>query len=415
MRRGLRYGVGGLGGVALGVVLTLAIQARSLPSAPEEPTGPSLLLTRPAPPETFLAWVPRGLPDGFAARAARQPEIARLTVVAEDNVWLVHSWSAAGELVDRPVRPYRIPLDVAAVDPVTFASFLPPADQATLAAIEDGEGILGSTSASVRRLGPGALLELGGGRRIRIAAVLPDELVGASELLVSKETGRRIGVTRDRYLLVRPVAGGSITSGSLRRAIQPLLPRELGVFRRVQVRAPGETPYFRAGDAVLPPVLLKALFGEFAARPAAGHPGSLEVDPSWMRTHLVTTRIPVLGDVLCHRGIVSQLRGAMEELRDAHLGHLIRSFHGCFVPRFISRDPTALLSHHSWGVAFDVNLAGNYYGQPPHQDPRLVCTLARWGFLWGGTFVVPDGNHFEYRRLPKREADPGVSLPRGAC
>ena len=414
MRRSLRYVAGGLTGVALGIVLTLAIQARSLPTAPVAPRGPSLLLTRPAPPETFLAWVPRGLPDGFSARVTRQPEIGRLTVVAEDNVWLVRSWSAAGELVDHPVRPYRIPLDVAAVDPVTFAPFLPPADQATLAAIENGEGILGSTSASVRRLGPGAVLELGGGRRIRIAAVLPDELVGASELLVSKETGRRIGVTRERYLLVRPLAAGSMTSASLRRAIQPLLPRDLGVFRRVQARAPGETPYFRAGDAVLPPVLLKALFGEFAARPAPGQPGSLEVDPAWMGTHLVTTKIPVLGEVLCHRGIVPQLRGAMRELRDAGRGHLIRSFHGCFVPRFISRDPTALLSHHSWGVAFDVNLVGNYYGQRPHQDERLVCTLARWGFLWGGTFVVPDGNHFEYRRSPK-EADPGISRPRGAC
>jgi hypothetical protein len=398
--RGLRYGAGGLAGVALGVVLTLAIQA-PLPSGAGAPTGPSSLLTRPAPPETFLAWVPRGLPDGFAARVARQPEIGRLTVVAEDNVWLVRSWSAEGELVDRPVHPYRIPLDVAAVDPVTFAPFLPPADQATLAAIENGEGILGSTSASVRRLGPGALLELAGGRRIRIAAVLPDELVGASELLVSKEAGRRIGVERDRYLLVRPVAGRSMTSGSLRHSIQPLLPRDLGVFRRVQVRAPGETPYFRAGDAVLPPVLLKALFGEFAARPAPGQPGSLEVDPAWTKTHLVTTRVPLLGQVWCHKGIVPQLRGAMRELRDAGAGHVIRSFHGCFVPRFISRDPTALLSHHSWGVAFDVNLVGNYYGVKPHQPLQLRRTLARWGFIWGGTFVVPDGNHFEYRRLPK--------------
>jgi hypothetical protein len=414
MRRGIRFGAGGLAGISLGIGLTLAIQAWRIPPPAEPHTGNPIHLTRPSPPETFLAWVPRGLPDGFAAKVAKRPEIGRITVVAEDNVWLARSWSAAGELVDHPPRPYRIPLDVAAVDPVSFAAFLPPADRATLAAIENGEGILGSTSASVRRLGPGALLELGRGRRIRIAAVLPDELVGASELLVSKETGRRIGVTRERYLLVRPLAGGSMTSASLRRAIQPLLPRDLGVFRRVQARAPGETPYFRAGDAVLPPVLLKALFGEFSARPAPGQPGSLEVDPAWMGTHLVTARIPVLGEVLCHAGIVPQLRGAMRELRDAGLGHLIRSFHGCFVPRFISRDPTALLSHHSWGVAFDVNLVGNYYGQRPHQDERLVCTLARWGFLWGGTFVVPDGNHFEYRRLPK-EADPGISRPREAC
>jgi hypothetical protein len=192
-----------------------------------------------------------------------------------------------------------------------------------------------------------------------------------------------------------------MSSASLRRTIRPLLPDDLGVFGRVQVRAPGETPYFRAGDAVLPPVLLKALFGEFAARHAKGQLGSLEVDPEWMSANLLTTRIPVVEkEVTCHRGIIPQLRGAMRELRDAGLGHLIESFNGCFVPRFISRDPTALLSHHSWGIAFDVNLVGNYYGDRPHQDDRLVDTLARWGFLWGGDFVVPDGNHFEYHRSP---------------
>jgi hypothetical protein len=405
MRRGLRFGAGGLAGISLGVGLTLAIQTWRLPPPTEPRTETPITLTRQSPPETFLAWVPRGLPDGFAAKVARRPEIGRITVVAEDNVWLARSWSAAGELVDNPPRRYRIPLDVAAVDPGSFAAFLPPADRATLAAIENGEGILGSTSASVRRLGPGALLELGGGRRIRVAAVLPDELVGAAELLVSKDAGRRIGVTRDRYLLIRPDVirpdvGRPMTSRSLRRTIQPLLPDDLGVFGRVQVRAPGETPYFRAGDAVLPPVLLKALFGEFAARPASGQPGSLEVDPAWMRTHLASTRVPLIGRVLCHRAIIPQLRGAMRELRDAGLGRVIRSFHGCFVPRFISRDPTALLSHHSWGVAFDLNLPGNYYGVTPHQPPRLVETLRRWGFLWGGMFVVPDGNHFEYRRAP---------------
>jgi D-alanyl-D-alanine carboxypeptidase len=401
MRRGIRFGAGGLAGISLGIGLTLTIQAWRIPPPAEPHTETPIHLTRPSPPETFLAWVPRGLPDGFAAKVAKRPEIGRITVVAEDNVWLARSWSAAGELVDHPQRPYRIPLDVAAVDPASFAEFLPPADRATLAAIENGEGILGSTSASVRRLGPGALLELGEGTRIRIAAVLPDELVGAAELLVSKNEGRRIGVTHDRYLLIRPVEGGSMRSGSLRRLLRPLLPRDLGVFGRVQVRAPGETPYFRAGDAVLPPVLLKALFGEFAARPDSGQPGSLEVDPAWTRTHLVRTRIPLLGPVWCHRGIVPQLRGAMQELREAGLGHQIRSFHGCFVPRFISRDPTALLSHHSWGVAFDLNLPGNYYGQEPHQPRLLWKTLRRWGFLWGGTFVVPDGNHFEYRRPPE--------------
>ena len=400
MRRGLTFGAGAIAGVVLGAVLTLGIQASTLPTPPGSKPRITLPVTRPSAPETFLAWVPRGLPDGFADRVRRMPSVGRMTVVAEDNVWLARSWSAAGELVDHPAPPYRIPLDAAGVDTRSFAPFLPPADRSTLAAVENGEGILGSTSASVRGLGPGAILEFGNERRVRIAAVLPDELVGAAELLVSEETGRRIGITRDRYLLLQPADGHRLTSGSLRRTIQPLRPRDLGVFGRVQVRAPGETPYFRAGDAVLPPVLLKALFGEFGARTLKGKPGYIEVDPAWQRTHLVTTRVPLLGQVTCHRGIVPQLRGAMQELQSEGLGHLVETFNGCFVPRFISRDPTALLSHHTWGIAFDMNLAGNYYGAAPHQDPRLVDTLERSGFLWGGRFVVPDGNHFEYRRSP---------------
>jgi hypothetical protein len=394
---------GGVAGVVAGAVLTLAIQGSAAPGPPAatEVRPIPVPVTRRTAPATFLAWVPHGLPDGFADRVARLPQIARMTVVAEDNVWLRRSWSATGELVDETTRPYRIPIDAAAIDVRTFAPFLPPADRATLAAVEEGEGILGSTSASVRGLGPGAVLDFGHGARIRIAAVLPDELVGAAELIVSKDTGRRIGVTRDRHLLLQPAEGRRATQRTLTKALQPLLPDGLGVLGRVQVRAPGETPYFRAGDAVLPPVLLKALFGEFAARPAKDHPGYLELDPAWIREQLVTTNVPLLGQVICHRAIVPQLRGAMRDLRDSGLGSLIRSFHGCFVPKFITRDPTALISHHTWGIAFDVNLVGNYYGQDPQLDQQLLADrLAPWGFLWGGDFVVPDGNHFEYRRAP---------------
>lgn len=402
MRRLLGSLGGGVAGVVAGAIVTLAIQGSAAPGPPAaidvEPVP--VPVTRPAAPATFLAWVPHGLPDGFAERVGRLPQIERMTVVAEDNVWLRRSWSATGELVDDTTRPYRIPIDAAAIDVRTFAPFLPPADRSTLAAVADGEGILGSTSASVRGLGPGAVLDFGRGARVRIAAVLPDELVGAAELVVSTEIGRLIGVTKDRHLLLQPAEPRRTTSRGLAGALQPLLPPGLGVLGRVQVRAPGQTPYFRAGDAVLPPVLLKALFGEFTAHPTRGAPGALEVDPAWVREHIVTVQIPLLGRVTCHRAIVDQLRGAMEELRDGALGDSVRSFHGCFVPRFITRDPTALISHHTWGVAFDLNLPGNYYGQTPHQDEELVETLERWGFLWGGDFVVPDGNHFEYRRAP---------------
>jgi hypothetical protein len=388
-------------GLILGATLTLAVQSRGeqlvdapsgLPIAPATPEGDA------EPPATFLAWVPGGLPPGFSRSVADLPSIARVTAVAEDNVWMTRSWSSDGALVDHPTRPYAIPIDAAAVSPRSFGAFLPPPDRAVVAALADGQGVLGATSAELRGLGPGAELAFAGGTRVRIVDVLPDELVGAAELLVSNATGEAIGVRRQRYLLVRPRAGGSVTSTQLRARLRPLLPADLGIYRRVQVRAPGETPYFRSGDAVLPPVMIKALFGEFAARPAPGRPGYLDIDPAWVRSQVVTVRVPLIGHVTCNRAFVPQLRDAMSSLERRGLGDLLESYAGCFAPKFVNRDPTAMLSHHAWGIAFDCNFVGNAYGQPPDQDPRLVRTMARFGLIWGGTFIVPDGNHFEYRR-----------------
>jgi hypothetical protein len=79
----------------------------------------------------------------------------------------------------------------------------------------------------------------------------------------------------------------------------------------------------------------------------------------------------------------------------------ITSYSGCFARRYTNRDPHQAISHHTWGVAVDINVPQNPFGAPPHQDPRLVRVFEHWGFIWGGTFIVPDGMHFEYRRPPE--------------
>ncbi|MGZ8593765.1 MAG: hypothetical protein ACXWYC_10760, partial [Actinomycetota bacterium] len=331
-------------GLILGATLTLAVQSRGEQLGDNAPSpasnGPAAPEGAPEAPSTFLAWVPGGLPRGFARSVAGLSSIDRITAVAEDNVWMTRSWSPDGSLVDHPTRPYAIPIDAAAVSPRSFGAFLPPPDRAVVAALADGQGVLGATSAALRGLGPGAELAFEGGARIRIVDVLPDELVGAAELLVSKATGATIGVHRQRYLLVQPLDDGSLSSSGLIRQLRPLLPADLGIYRRVQVRAPGETPYFRSGDAVLPPVMIKALFGEFAARPSPGRPGYLDVDPAWVRTHIVTVSVPLLGEVTCNRALVPQLRDAMSALQRRGLGSLIESYAGCFAPKFVNRDPT---------------------------------------------------------------------------
>ena len=397
MSRSVRPAVAAIAGIVLGAVVTISMQGGAV--APTDGARrPSM--DQVAPPATLLAWVPKGLPTGFAEAVRALPETGPVTTVAEDHAWLTRSWDADGRLVDRTSAPYRIPLDTIAVDPTSFAVFLDLADRHVDRGLHDGLGVLSATSATLRGLGPGASLRFPDGHRVTIEAVLPDRSLGGAELMVSRDTGLAIGVRTDRYLLLRPSPGHSLRPGTLRPLLRPLLPDELGRLGRVQVRAERDTPFLRPGDAVLTTAQMKLAFGEFAARPEPGRPGYLDIDPAWVDEHLRTTHVPLLGSVVCHAAVIDALRGAMLELRRRGLGDLVASYDGCFAPRFIGRDPAAMISHHSWGIAVDLNIADNYYGMAPHQDARLVDVMERWGFGWGGRFIVPDGNHFEYHRPP---------------
>ena len=397
----LRRAAGLTAGIVIGFVVgasaTLAIQGWAGSPDPNVRTpSAGVPRTEPESPGTFLVWTSGGMPAGFRRDIRHVDGVRRAVVVASDNTWLDRSWSSQGEVIDDPRPGFAIPLEVAAVDPREFAPFLPPADRSVALALADGRGILGESSARLRGLGPGAVMRFGD-VRIEVAAILPDELVGANELMVSREVGRSIGVTRDRYALVVPESAHS--NRGVERLLDPLLRGTPS-----KVRAPGDTPYLRQGDAVLPPVRIKLLFGEFAARPTPGRPGYLTLDPAWVRRNIDTQRVPLLGSVTCNVALFPQIRGLVHELVERGLQGTIHSFSGCFSARHVNRVPSAGLSHHSWGIALDVNVQqGNLFGQPPHQDPRLVRVFERWGFVWGGTFIVPDGMHFEYHREPAED------------
>ena len=175
----------------------------------------------------------------------------------------------------------------------------------------------------------------------------------------------------------------------------------------LQVREPGDTPYPRHGDAVLPPVILKLNFGEFAARPRPGYPGYLQIDPRWQKENIRLVKLPLVGEIECNKAILPQLRGAVQELIDRGLQDTIQTQHGCFVAKFMLNVPNSSISHHAWGVAFDLNLAGNEFGATPHQPKALVRTMEKWGFVWGGDWITPDGNHFEWHGPSKQPAPSG--------
>ncbi|MGZ8570768.1 MAG: M15 family metallopeptidase, partial [Actinomycetota bacterium] len=333
----------------------------------------------------WLAWVPGGFPTGFAAGLDRLDVFSDTAIVDGDTLWLTASRDTGGNVVDRPRRPFRIPIDAFAVDPGDYAPFLPKGQgEEILTALRDGKAVLGATSAEIRGLGPGAALTFGG-VSIEIGAVAPDPLVGWSEILVSPSVGARLGIEHQRYLLAH---GDPLTFPSFRETIRSLLDDP----RNLRLERPGGTPYVRVASGVNPPVVMKQVFGEFAAAPRAGSAAFFTTHPAWYQANIRTRTVPILGPVTCHRKLFPALVGALQELADRGLDHLIHIYSGCFAARTVGRSPTAPPSQHAYGAAIDIDAPTNAMGDStPAMDPRVVEVFERWGFNWGGDFVITDG------------------------
>ncbi|MCU1373517.1 MAG: hypothetical protein JWO68_803 [Actinomycetia bacterium] len=370
--------------VVVGAVAGVAITSALGP----DPTTPELAVVRPAAVRTvpvpqgglLLAWVPGGLPAGFAGRLAASG-LTSVSTVLGDTLQLAGSADEAGRVVDHPRPGFTIPFEAIAVDCSTWAPLVPVAEAEAVCRLEPDEVLLGTTSARLRHLGAGATLTLADGRGLRVAGVIADEAIGAAEVAVPMASAAAAGVHTPRYVLAAYEGDGSDAEARIRAAAP-------GVDMRV--RGPGQTPWLRHGDAVLPQSILKEQLGEFSA--TAGRGGMLTLDPAWTAAHLVTVDLPVLGRVTCNRVIVAALRGALEEIGARHLlGPVDRRAAGCWNPRTIAG--TVEPSRHAWGGAVDI--------VPFDDDPEVIDVFERWGFTWGGRWVSPDPVHFEYVRPPK--------------
>jgi hypothetical protein len=344
-------------------------------------------------PPAWLAWITGSLPAGFGGRAAATRALGTTVVVAGDTRWMDASRDAAGRVVDRPPAPYAIPIDAFAVDPDAYAPFMPDAYRAQVTdALRSGAAILGASSAKLRRLDVGASMTFAG-RTVRVGAVVPDDVAGWSEMLVSRAVGRRLGIVDERYLLAEPA--GAMTERRFGAILSHLLPDTA-----VRTVAPGGSAYMRIASGVNPPVVMKQIFGEFSAYPRSDDPAFLNVDPAWYDEHIETRDVPLLGEVTCNVELFPALVGALRDVEAAGLGEEIHVYSGCYAARTVARSPTAPPSQHAYGAAIDINAPENPYGGTPTMDARIVRIFQRWGFLWGGRFLTPDGMHFEYGGPP---------------
>jgi len=335
------------------------------------------------PPSTAIVW---GLdrPQRAARRLRRHSAVAAATPVGRGVVLLRAGVAAGGRVVQRVRAGYAVPLDALAVAPGGYAATLPAGQREPFAKLRPGTAILSTTSARLRGLGVGGVLRLAGGRRLRVVGVVDDAALRDAEVALASGDRR-----------VRPLRSTVIV---LLRA--PVRPREL--LRRTERDAAARIVDGAGPVGPARPAQLKVRFGEPAVALPFGDDW-VRLDPAFVRRHIVTRRVPILGSVTCHRAMIRPLRAALGSLVRRGLSHVVDpgDYAGCYAPRRIQ--PRGQLSLHAWGVAIDLNAAANPFLGRSRQDPRLVRTMERHGFTWGGDWPTRrDPMHFELRNLPRR-------------
>jgi hypothetical protein len=388
--------LGTLGGATAMAALQGSPAAGPAPARAVAAPPPTVALRPPAAadatagPAVLLAWTPDGLDPGLAAAVRSDPAVEATSVVAGGLVDLVASRRADGTTVDRAAPGWAIPLDLVALDPTAHARLVAVPDRAAVARLGPGQALLGRTSAALRRLGAGGTLVLAGGRTLAVTAVVDDAAIGGAEVAVDRATGLEARAGTDRYVLAAYRGDRAGLEARARAALRQ--------DRAVRFRGPGETPFLRNGDAVLPQAQIKARFGEFAYRRGPG--GAILQDPAWQAQNIVAVDLPIVGRARCHRAVVDAVAGALADVERANLASLVdpAGFGGCWNPR-MTRSGGGL-SRHAWGAAVDLNTGANPTGFASVQDPRLVDIFRRWGLTSGADWLVPDAGHFEYVAPP---------------
>ena len=289
------------------------------------------------------------------------------------------------------VGTQNTPVTVAAVDPEEFRRMTP---QVTADAVAVWQRIVEGDAAFTHDVGNRLKAELGSfvptgteGFTLRVGAYASNGIPPVADAIISPETAAQLGVAGRQDVLV-----------SLRPGADPD-----GVAEQIEQRTGAQV------DVIEEPQTRRAFLTGADARNAFEPftyidmgDGMIQIDPDWVRRNIVRRAMPLLkGEVVCHRLMVDQLYGALKEIEDSGLGHLIdpSQYGGCWVPRHIDFNPAKPLSMHGWGLAADFNVSTNGLGMKPQMDPRIVAVFDKWGFVWGGRWSRPDGMHFELGAL----------------
>ena len=328
----------------------------------------------------LLVWGHGGTDATFSGRVRTLPGVTAVSAVRVDRRDLLAAVDADGRSATDLPPAWVYPLDTAAIDPGDHEAVL-GALIGDLASLIPGAALLTEASAALRGLGPGARLTLADGSEREIIGVVGDRVGGYAELIVHPDDSLAVDI--ERYLLVRHDGDGDEVAARIRAVAS----------EELRIRPLAETTYPRHGDGVLPQVIIKTHFGEFAMNDVAGR--RVQVGASWRREHLESRTLPHVGFTVCHRIVMDAFAAVLAELEERGLLDTLnpRQYQGCWLGRVIGSSRT--LSHHSWGLAVDVNVnPADVFTADLH--PEVIDVFRAHGFVWGGDFLRPDEPHFEY-------------------
>jgi len=308
-----------------------------------------------------------------------------------------------GVAVAAPMTVRRVPvkgpsgktsLRVGEVDPLLFRSVAPASTrdaEFVWVSLIVGHAIPTFTAANKLGLEGSGDLTIAGTPGFRVGAFAENGAPNIADVIVQRGSERQLGLGDTNVVVVGAKSG--VTIEALGRDLREALPD--AKLRRLipDLTAPAQPSAPAAPEPI--GYVSGGVVGAMTFEILPG--GFIRPDPQWVAANIVSASVPIIGTVTCHRLMIPRLAGALGEVEKAGLAHLIRrgEYGGCYVPRFIDRDPKKPLSNHAFGLAVDFNVRTNQLGTRGDMDPRIVEVFRRWGFVWGGHWARPDPMHFE--------------------
>ncbi len=225
--------------------------------------------------------------------------------------------------------------------------------------------------------------------RIHVGAYAPQ--VPTIELVVNEKWGEALGMDKGNALLI---ATQPTSPQSLQKPIQRLVGDDASVQMMDIASRLGLDP--GAFQSVVLVGTYADAVGTFRYTVSGGR---VIPDQAWVREHIATETVPILGQVTCNKAMLPQLKAALAEIVKLKLADEIHpdEYAGCYYPRFIAG--STQLSNHAFGLALDLNVPGNLRGTVGEMDRGVVAVFKKWGFGWGGDWNYTDPMHFELNRI----------------